>query len=285
MSSGANVTMETMQAEGGDGRRWFQLYLPVDRARWEPMVREAQARGFEAMQVTVDTAVAGKRQRDLNNRFGLPLRWTPQLIASIAARPGWIARMAPHGPPRPAVMEQAFVQAGGGPRSAALLMSQQVNAGVDWEDLKRLRDLWPLPLMVKGIVDPRQIGRAVVAGYDGVVVSNHGGRQLDGSVATIEMLPEIIQAASGRLTVLVDGGFRSGSDILKALALGADAVQLGRATLFGLAAGGQHGVERALAILAREFDIAMTLCGVRAIAETRGIEMRGRITGSDGDRR
>jgi (S)-mandelate dehydrogenase len=272
MSTGANVTMEALRRIG-EGRHWFQIYLPLERQRWARLIEEARQRDFEVLEVTVDTPIAGRRLRDLRNEFGLPFNWSVAKTLACMAHPRWALRLLREGIPRPAVMEAAFVEDGAAP-GAALVMQNQLNPSLCWDDLKRLRELWPRKLVVKGLTDPRQAAQALATGYDGIVVSNHGGRQLDGAVATIEMLPEFVREVGGRMTILIDGGFRSGTDILKALALGATAVQLGRATLYGLAAGGQAGVARALTILAKELDVGMALCGTPTPAQATQVLTR-----------
>lgn len=272
MSNGANVSMAQLRADAA-ARHWFQLYLPMDRDRWAPIVHQAGEAEFEALEVTIDTALPGRRLRDLRNGYGLPMRWTPGKILQMVGRPRWLMGMARQGMPKPVIMEGAFSD---GARNATMsqLMSKQINPSVTWEDLKRLRDIWKGKLIVKGLIDPAQIETAVGAGYDGVLLSNHGGRQLDGSVSAIAMLPECAAASGGRIPLLIDSGFRSGTDILRALALGASAVQVGRATLFGLAAGGEAGVAHALSILRTELDIAMALTGIADLRDPTTIKTR-----------
>lgn len=150
------------------------------------------------------------------------------------------------------------------------VMQQQLSSAFTWDDLNWLRSRWQGKLVLKGISSPEHVLQALAAGIDGVVVSNHGGRQLDGGHSTLEQLPGVVDAAAGRLTVLIDSGFRTGTDIAKALALGADAVQLGRATLYGLAAAGEPGVRHALHLLTQELDRAMALCGATSVQQLRG---------------
>jgi (S)-mandelate dehydrogenase len=265
MSNGANVTMEELGARVG-GFRWMQLYLPVDRERWPPMVEAARVNGFDAIEITVDTAIPGRRGRDLRNDFGMPLRWTAAKLLDFSRHPAWAFRMFRGGMPKPAIMASAFKD-GETYLTPSDLMKRQVNPTVTWDDIKRIRDLWDKPLIVKGLTDPRQGARAVDIGLDGIVISNHGGRQLDGAAATMDVLPEFVSEVGGKMALLIDSGFRSGTDILKALALGATAVQIGRATLYGLAAAGEAGVDRALDILVEELDIAMALCGISALSD------------------
>jgi (S)-mandelate dehydrogenase len=261
MSTAATATQEAVAA-AGSGAKWMQLYLFKDRTFSARIVDRAERLGFEAIEVTVDNAVAGKRLRDIANGFSLPLRWTPRKIASLAAHPGWTWRMAMSGAPQLEVMaaELGLDKLD----TIAELMHSQLDPTVSWDDIARLRERWKKPLIVKGVLDPGHVRHALAIGVDGLVISNHGGRQIDGAVATIDILPEFVTEAGGRLTLLIDSGFRTGSDIARALALGAHAVQVGRATLYALAAGGEEGVSQALAVLREELDIVQALMGVRA---------------------
>jgi len=258
ISHGANVPLEIIAKDGG-GRLWLQIYLASLRDRSLQLIRRAQELGFEALEVTVDTAIPGRRLRDIRNGFGMPLTWTPTKLVDVLGHPGWLLRTLRHGIPTPGLME-----ASGGKKWATIsdFARAQINPAITWEDLKWLRDQWKGILIVKGLLDPEEMPQALAAGYDGVVVSNHGGRQLDGAVSTIDMLCEFVTAAAGRISVLIDSGFRSGTDILRALALGAAGVQVGRPTLYGLAVAGEAGVDRALSIFGQELDIAMALTGL-----------------------
>ncbi len=264
LSSGAGVTPEEV-ARTCDGRKWFQLYMPPDRAVVAGWLARVKAAGFELVEVTADAAVPGSRLRDARNGFSMPLRWTPRKAMEIAMRPRWALRLARHGVP---VAALKYPPEDGGPvrrtHTRGESLRHRFDPAFDWDAVKWLRDAWKGPLVVKGLSDPRAVEPALAIGIDGIVVSNHGGRQLDGSVASISVLPEFAAAAKGRMTLLVDSGFRSGTDVLKGLALGASAVQVGRATLFGLTVAGEDGAYHALQILRREIDNAMALCGVTA---------------------
>ncbi len=261
MSTAASCTMEEV-ARAGDGAKWFQLYAFRDRDLTRRMVRQAAAQGFEALEVAVDNPIPGTRLRDNRNGFSIPFLWTPAKVANVLSRPGWLLRMIRNGAPQMELLKAAFgVQEA--PTIAAVLQ-KQLDPGLDWSYLRELRDLWPGPFVVKGVLNPAIVSDAVACGVDGLVVSNHGGRQLDGAVSSIEMLPDFAAAAAGRLTLLIDSGFRTGTDVAKALALGASAVQLGRATLFAAASGGEPAISRALDILRNEIDIAFGLLGVSA---------------------
>lgn len=264
MSTAGTCTQEEVAA-AGDGAKWMQLYLFKNREFSARIVDKADELGFEAIEVTVDNAVAGKRLRDARNGFTLPFRWTPANLASLALHPGWSLQMARAGAPRLEVMAAGL----GLERTDTIaeLMQSQLDPSVCWDDIARLRDRWKKPLIVKGVLDPAHVVRALAIGVDGLVISNHGGRQLDGAVAPIDTLPDFVAEARGRLTLLIDSGFRSGCDIARALALGADAVQIGRATLYALAAGGEAAVFHALGLLKAELDVAQALTGAAGIAD------------------
>jgi (S)-mandelate dehydrogenase len=263
MSSGAGATPEEIAA-ASDGRKWFQLYMPPDRAVAAQWLARVRAADFELVEVTVDGAVPGSRMRDARNGFSMPLKWTPAKALQVAMRPGWALRVARHGVPVAALRYPPDGVARPRMNTRGEALRHRFDAAFDWDGVKWLRDQWKGPLVVKGLSDPGAVEPALAIGIDGIVVSNHGGRQLDGSVAPITMLPEFAAAGAGRLTLLVDSGFRSGTDVLKGLALGATAVQVGRATLFGLTVAGEDGAYHALQILRREIDNAMALCGVTA---------------------
>lgn len=262
VSTAAAVDLEQV-ARAGDGTKWFQLYMLRDRSLTLRLLDRVRDLGFDLVQVTVDCAVPGKRYRDARNGFSLPWRWTPAKFISMLKHLRWALAMARHGTPRLAIVAN-LIGNDGPAATIAAAMGRLLNPAVDWAELAWLRDQWRGKLVVKGLIDPEAAALARRYGMDGIVVSNHGGRQLDGAAASIDMLPEMVAAAGEQLTVLIDGGFRSGTDIAKALALGAHAVQFGRATLYAAAAGGQPGVSRALTILSEEFDAAMALVGATA---------------------
>lgn len=264
MSTAATATMEQV-ADAAEGSAWFQLYLFKDRDVSLRMIDRAQALGFRALEITVDNAIPGRRLRDSRNGFSLPFRWTPAKLLACARRPGWSLRMARAGAPRLELMAAELgLEA---TETIAELMHQQLDPSVGWDDIARIRDRWTGPLIVKGVLDPSHVARALAVGVDGLVISNHGGRQLDGSVASIDMLPEFRTEARRNLTLLIDSGFRTGSDVARAIALGADTVQLGRATLYALATGGEPAVTAALDVLHREFEIAQMLMGVTRVEQ------------------
>jgi 4-hydroxymandelate oxidase len=238
LSTISTLPLEDVAETGVD--RWFQLYIHRDRGLSEELVHRAHQAGYTAIVLTVDAPFLGRRFRDERNRFVLPPGLT---LGNVAAR----------------------LPEGEGSGLFAYFASV-LDPSVTWEDLAWLRGLSPLPLVVKGLLTSEDAELAVQAGADAVVVSNHGGRQLDGVPASLDALPEVVDAVEGRAEVLVDGGVRRGSDVLKALALGARAVLIGRPYLWGLAAGGEAGVRRVLEVLRDELTLAMALAGRPAVA-------------------
>ncbi|CAN5460484.1 alpha-hydroxy-acid oxidizing protein [soil metagenome] len=256
-SHASTVSLEAL-ARATDGRRWFQSFVFRDPSLTDRMMERALAADYEALVINVDTQVPSKRERDLRNGFTSPPRWTPGTVASYALRPGWAWRLARGGRIGMANYEEIGF--------ASLLKAGQriptlVDPAASWIDIRRIRDRWKRKLVIKGLLDPAEVARACEEGVDAVVVSNHGGRQLDGAVASIDVLSAAVSAAAGRLPVLLDGGIRRGSDVLKVRALGGTAVLLGRAHLWGLAVAGEAGVARAIAILRAELDQAMAMTG------------------------
>jgi (S)-mandelate dehydrogenase len=253
-------------AEHAGGRLWFQLYLLKNRDFRLQLVRRAHMAGYEALLVTVDLTTGGKRERDLRNDFAAPFVPTWRNSRDVLLKPAWLAGMARRGVPRMKNLEGMLTKP---PRltDVAASVGRELDASFSWDDLEALRDAWPRKLLLKGIVHPADAERAVAAGCDGLVVSNHGGRQLDGAIATADALSAVARAVDGRIAVLVDGGVRRGVDLLKARALGAQGVLTGRATLFGVMAGGEAGARRSIEILAGEFERSLMLCGVARAAD------------------
>ena len=267
LSSSATTSIEAV-ARHAPGRLWFQAYVLRDRAYFEQMIRRAEACGYEALMITVDLPVGGKRERDFRNDFSIPFRFTSKNVLDFALHPRWALRIARHGMPQMETLSGLAQPAGGGSPTASDIASsvgRNYDPGFDWARLQQVRALWPRRLIVKGVAHPDDAMRLVDAGVDAIVVSNHGGRQLDGAAATLDLLPEVVAAVRGRIPVLMDGGVRRGSDIIKALALGAQAVLVGRATLYGAVAAGRPGAQRALAILRDELERGMRLCGVTRV--------------------
>jgi isopentenyl diphosphate isomerase/L-lactate dehydrogenase-like FMN-dependent dehydrogenase len=257
------VSLEEI-ASVATGPLWFQLYLWKKREVYEGLVERAQALGFKALLVTVDSAIASKRERDLRNGFTLPLRLSLRDRLEAVRHPRWVWNYLTG----PEISFGNLSGVGKGASTLAELVNKELNnPGASWADLERLRDLWTGPLLVKGVLTAEDARRAVACGANGVVVSNHGGRQLDTVPASIDVLPEIVAAVDSSTDVLLDSGVRRGTDVIKALALGAKAVLVGRAYMWGLAAADQPGAARALEILRHEIDIAQTLLGRPTLAD------------------
>jgi len=265
LSTSATAAIETIAEQAG-GRLWFQAYIVKDRSFTFRLIERARAAGYEGVMITVDLPVGGKREKDFRNDLSIPFRYTPRNLVDFASRPRWALRMLRHGMP---VMEnlRGLAPAAASAKAIVSTAGRNYDPSFDWDGLQSVRDAWPGKLIVKGIVRPDDAERAVRLGVDAIVVSNHGGRQLDGGVATLDALPGVLRAVAGRASVLVDGGVRRGVDVVRALALGAEGVLVGRATLYGACAGGQAGALRALEILRDEFVRTMQLCGARSVAE------------------
>jgi (S)-mandelate dehydrogenase len=259
LSTVSTVSIEEVAANT-PGPLWFQLYVVRDRKLTVELLERARTAGYKAIVLTVDCPVAGNRERDPRNGLTVPLRLNVRNCLDVLRRWGWLWDLLRHGPPRP---ENLLRSAGGNPGGAALTayMQTQLDPSVTWQEIDWVRAQWSGPLIIKGLASAEDATLALQHGADGIVVSNHGGRQLDGSLPTLEALRRVADAVGSRLTVFCDSGFRRGGDVVKALALGASAVFLGRATLFGAAAGGQQGAARALNILREEIDRTLALIG------------------------
>lgn len=261
LSTASNERLEAVQR----GTRWLQLYVLRERSIAEQIVGRARASGYRALVLTVDVPVSGFRERDVRNGFRLPFRPGPSTLVDVCRHPRWLARMLLGGLPDFANLAEDGVPAS--PQLQAALLAREMDRSLTWESLAWLRRLWDGPLLVKGLLHPDDARAAVEHGVDAIIVSNHGGRQLDAAPSAIEALPSVVAAAGGRVPVLVDGGIRRGSDVVKALALGARAVLLGRATLYGLACGGEAGVRAVIELLAAELARALTLAGTPKAGE------------------
>jgi (S)-mandelate dehydrogenase len=265
LSTMATASIERIAREAG-GRLWFQAYIFRDPKMTAGLVERARAFGYEALMVTVDVPVGGKRERDFYNDFAIRFRFTPRNVLDFATRPLWVLDILRHGMPQ---LENVLGFAPEAKSTAEIASSvgQFWDADFDWDDLKAMRDRWPGKMLVKGTLRADEAERLASIGVDAVVISNHGGRQLDGAVAGLDALPPVVRAVKGKMSVLVDGGVRRGVDAIKAVALGAEGVMLGRATLFGAVAAGEAGARRAIEILRDELVRSMQLSGVRSIAE------------------
>jgi L-lactate dehydrogenase (cytochrome) len=260
LSTMGTTSPERLAAEAPDARRWFQLYLWRDRAASTELVRRAAESGYEALVLTVDTPVGGLRLRDVRNGMTIPPALTARTILDGARHPSWWVDLLTTEP-----LEFASLNSFAG--TVSDLASQVFDPSATLADVRWLREQWSGPLIVKGLLTVDDAVAAVDAGADGVVVSNHGGRQLDQSPTPLEQLPAIAESIGDRAEVYVDGGVLSGSDIMAAVAMGARAALVGRAYLYGLMAGGEAGVDRVLEILRREMVTAMQLTGVTSVAE------------------
>jgi len=239
---------------------WFQLYVLRDRKATEKLLERAKAAGCTALFVTVDVPVAGQRERDSRNGFTIPPRLTVANALDMVRRWRWLADVGLG--PRPRFANMApLVEGGGDLTTITRFIARQMEPSLVWKDLEWLRRVWGGPVGVKGLLSPADARRAVEHGADALVVSNHGGRQLDGAISSIAALPAVVDAVAGKAEVLLDSGVRRGNDVLKAVALGAKAVLIGRAYLYGLAAGGEAGVGRAIDILKGEMDNGLALLG------------------------
>jgi len=270
LASMATVPMEEVARHSGEAR-WLQAYPSNDRDWGARFVARVRAAGYQVLMLTTDVPVGANRENNIRNRFTLPLHITPRLLLDGATHPRWsievFARtLRKYGIPR---LENTD---GDAHRRPTILASSEWNArsnrdSVDWEFVRFMRDQWKGALLVKGTLHPADAEMAVRIGLDGVVVSNHGGRQLDGTISPLEALPGIRAAAGRKLKILADSGFRRGTDILKGLALGADFILCGRAAMYGAIAGGEEGVVHALSLLKAEVDRNLALLGCGSVAE------------------
>ena len=264
------TAMERVVDEVG-GRLWFQLYMYADRSLSRWIAERAKTAGYEALIITVDSATFSNREYNLRNGFTIPITYSAKNIFDVMRHPRWLfgvwlRYLLAGGLPLYANYPPE-VKAGlkAAPMGRAIKLSDELN----WDDIREMRKLWPGTLMIKGVLHPDDARLAADCGVDGVIVSNHGGRVIDGAPAPIEMLPQMLDAVGKRMTVIVDSGYRRGSDIVKAMALGAHAVLVGRATLYGTAAAGEAGASRALTILHEEIDRVLALVGVTRIDALR----------------
>jgi isopentenyl diphosphate isomerase/L-lactate dehydrogenase-like FMN-dependent dehydrogenase len=266
ISTGSSYTIEEI-ARAASGPLWFQVYLWKDREVVAGLVERAKRAGYAALCLTIDVPIVGHRERDLRNGFSFPPRIALRDALDVALRPRWL-----YGVMRGEEMTYVNVRGMPGAEGSDLPILQHVNEhllnpSTTWDELEWLRDLWTGPLVVKGVMTAGDARHAVDRGADAVVVSNHGGRQLDGLAASVSRLPEVVSAVGDRAEVLLDGGIRRGSDVVKALALGARACLIGRPYWYGLGAAGEAGVSRVLDILHAEMSDTMALIGRPTIAD------------------
>jgi (S)-mandelate dehydrogenase len=268
LATGAMTSMEKIAREA-NFRLWFQLYVWKQRDLSYQLIERAKNNGFEALIVTTDTIVPPNREYNAKNGLDLPFTPTWRFTRDILQKPGWFANvlmkyLTTIGMPRNENYPEPYRRKIGDDPYRHEVMRQD---SLNWDDIKIFRDMWPGILMLKGINRPDDAMRAVSAGVDGIVVSNHGGRNMDSAAATIDMLPEIAEAVGDKITVLLDSGVRRGSDIVKAVALGAKCVLTGRATLYGTAVGGEAGASKAINIIRTEMDKTMAYTGCNRVDE------------------
>ncbi|MCG6874637.1 MAG: alpha-hydroxy-acid oxidizing protein [Betaproteobacteria bacterium] len=274
LATPSTSSLERVAREAG-GRLWFQLYVLRDRDYTMKLVERARASEYEALVITGDVAVAGKRERDPRSGFTVPLRPRVENMIELLGHPKWLWQIATHGVPKIENLADWSI-ANVGTQTLAAMAATQFESALNWETLKQLRDAWPRKLVLKGVLTAADAEQAVALGADGVVVSNHGGRQLDCTVASLDALPEVVRAAGEKLAVLIDGGVRRGSHVIKARALGATAAMIGRATLYGVAAAGEEGAHHALEILTTEIRRSMALLGCTVVRDLdAGVMQRG----------
>ncbi len=252
-SHASTATIEEIGA-ATPGPKWMQVFLYKDRGITADFAARAAASGYKGLVLTVDNQVVAGRDRDARNGMSFPLRWGSGNILAFALRPGWLMRMAQT--PNP-----TFVNYGARTSIGAFgpLMNDELTPEITWSDVDWLRKQWRGPMLIKGLLHPDEAREAAKRGLDAVIVSNHGGRQLDGAVSSIAALPPIVDALGGSIPVLIDGGFRRGIDVVKGLALGARAVLIGRPHLWGVACAGEEGVLWVLELYRREIDRALAL--------------------------
>lgn len=268
---GVPFTLSTMSicsiedvAENTSKPFWFQLYVMRDREFANSLIDRAKAAGCSALVLTLDLQILGQRHKDLRNGLSAPPRFTPKHIWQMATSPAWCLSMAQ-------TRRHTFRNIVGHAKGISDLSSlsawtnEQFDPQLSWDDVKWIKDRWGGPLILKGILDKEDAVKSLECGADAIIVSNHGGRQLDGASSAIAMLPEIVDAVGDRIEVHVDGGIRSGQDVLKAICLGAKGTYIGRPYLYALGARGREGVDRMFEIMRNEMDVTMALCGERDV--------------------
>ena len=263
LSTMSNSSIEDV-ARHADRPFWFQIYVMRDRNFSDRLIDRARAAGCSALVLTLDLQILGQRHKDIRNGLSTPPRPTVANLLNLATKPRWCWNMA-RTPRRSFGNIAGHVDGVADMRSLSSWTASQFDPRLSWDDVKRFQDKWQGKLILKGILDAEDAENAANTGADAIVVSNHGGRQLDGAPSSIAALPAIVGAVGSRVEVLMDGGIRSGQDIIKAIALGARGVLLGRAFAYGLGAFGERGVTLALEILRKELDTTMALCGLRDI--------------------
>ena len=266
LSSMSSFDIEAMGA-ATPGPKWFQIYVWKDRTVIKEFIQRCRESGYHALCLTVDVPAFGKRERDLRNGMVIPPRFTPGALLDMVLHPHWWWKLITH---EPMTLANVVGKTGRGLDNITSLgqhANDQFDSSVTWDDMAWMIEEWGGPFAIKGIACAEDAVRAVETGATGIIISNHGGRQLDQAPVPIEVLPEIVDAVAGRADVILDGGVRRGSDVIKALALGANACMIGRGYLYGLGAGGEAGVERALELFRDEIERTMKLVGCTSVAQ------------------
>lgn len=265
LSHGSVCTIEELAATNA-APRWMQVFVYRDRGLTREFAERAKACGYDALVLTIDNQMTGNRERDVRNGFSIPPRLGPAEIAAMAIKFRWAFRMRNH---LRRITFANYVKPGEaeGMAKIAVRLATMLDPSLNWRDVDAIRGYWSGPLILKGVLNPQEAREALAHGVDGVIVSNHGGRQLDGAASSIEALPAVVESVAGRIPVLIDGGVRRGSDVLKAMALGASACLIARPQLWGLAVAGGAGVTRVLEILKNEIDRGVALCGASNVAD------------------
>ncbi|MDO4928946.1 MAG: alpha-hydroxy acid oxidase [Corynebacterium sp.] len=260
LSTMGTRSLEEVAARSGKGRRWFQLYLWKDREASANLLQRAKSNGFDTLLVTIDTAVAGQRLRDVRNGMKIPPELSLKTVLDASYRPEWWFNFL-------TTDSLKFASLSDTSSDLPSLVNAMFDPTLSYEDLAWIREHWDGKLFVKGVLNPEDAIKIIATGADGLVVSSHGGRQLDRAPVPLQQLPKIRDAVGNDVEIIYDSGVMSGNDVAIALALGADFVLIGRAYLYGLMAGGQEGVERVLELMARELDVTLHLLGVSSVRE------------------
>jgi len=278
LSHGSVCTIEALAATGA-APRFMQVFIYRDRGFTRALADRAAAAGYDALVLTIDNQLLGNRERDLRNGFAIPPRFAARDLAGMSTKLPWLLRMRQA---LPRITFGNYVRPGetADLRTLAGRMAELLDPAMSWDDVAVLRRQWRGPLLLKGVLHPDDATEAIAQGVDAVIVSNHGGRQLDGAAASIDALPAVAEAVAGRIPVLLDGGVRRGADVVRALCLGATACLIGRPQLWGVAVAGQEGVAHVLDIFRREIDRAMGLCGAARLADL-GPHLLLRTAGSE----
>jgi L-lactate dehydrogenase (cytochrome) len=245
---------------------WFQLYVMKDRGFIKALIERAIAAKCSALVLTVDLQVIGQRHQDIKNGMSVPPEWSLSKLIDFATKPTWVSGVL-RGKRRTFGNLMGHLKGTEDITALSSWINSQFDTTLNWKDVEWIRSIWPGKLILKGILDVEDAQIAAKSGAQALVVSNHGGRQLDGAPSSIEVLPEIVDAVGSQIEILFDGGIRSGQDVMRALALGAKSCMIGRAYAYGLGAGGQAGVAKAIDVIAKELETTMGLCGVNTIAE------------------